>query len=431
MADPSQGKKIQPLFISRELIRGESSKSLRRRIGRLPVDRALEIAAQLFGPLLALGACLGRNRRGRLGLGSACLTALISLLLVGCASSGGESNRSPGERVDALFQKYLTEGSPGAAVMVIREGTVLHSKGYGLADLEAGHPLTPTTPVRLGSLTKAFTAFAIVLLAEDGELSYDELASRWVPEIERFPGITVRHLLNHTSGLPDYYGGSPLEQLVAATGEETLFGTAEAISIYRSWGDPVFGPGERFEYSNPGYEVLGLIAERASGRSVGEFLKQTLFDPLGMSTAAFRDHPETILANRAVGYSPKKLGRGWEENDDHSLNWVMGAGGMYASLEDLYLWDQALGRWAAEGDRLREVFAPATLTDGSLSPYGFGWSVSDLGERAATHHTGAWVGFRSAISRYEQEGLTVIVLSNCSGPAAELRDSIAAIYLEL
>lgn len=358
------------------------------------------------------------------------LTVWVTLLLAGCASRGGEPHRSPGERVDALFQKYQTEDSPGAAVMVVRDGIVLHSKGYGMADLEAGLPLTPATPVRLGSLTKAFTAFAIVLLAEDGELSYDEPAARWVPEIERFSGITVRHLLHHTSGLPDYYEGSPLEQVAAATGEETLFTTAEAISIYQSWGEPVFGPGERFEYSNPGYEVLALITERASGRSLGDFLKQNLFDSLGMSTAFFRDRPEGIPSQRAVGYSPKKLGRGWVENDDHLLNWVMGAGGLYASLEDMYLWDQALWQWAAAGDRLLEVFAPARLMDGSFSPYGFGWSVSDLNDRAAMHHTGAWVGFRSAIARYEGERLTVIVLSNATAPAAELRDSIAAIYLE-
>jgi CubicO group peptidase (beta-lactamase class C family) len=191
----------------------------------------------------------------------------------------------------------------------------------------------------------------------------------------------------------------------------------------------VFPPGERYEYSNPGYEVLGLIVERASGMSFGEFLQANLFEPLGMSTAAVRESPEIVVPDRAVGYSPDSVSGGWTENDDHWLNWIVGAGGVYASLEDLYAWDQALWEWGEQGDRLAQVFAPAVLNDGTTSLYGFGWQVSDHMGRPAVHHTGGWVGFRTAIVRFTDERLTVVVLTNSSGPVAQLRDSVAAIYL--
>ena len=351
----------------------------------------------------------------------------VTLLAVSCTGARTDVGGA-GAEVDALFAEYAGDGSPGAAVIVIREGSILHSAGYGLADLESGLPLSPTTPVRLGSLGKAFTAMAIVLLEEQGELSYDDPATRWVPELARFEGITVRHLLNHTSGLPDYYGNPAMEEAATAPGRDTWYANAEAVAIYETWGEPVFAPGERYEYSNPGYEVLALIVERASGAPLGPFLREHVFEPRGMSTAAVRDRPGAVLPGRAIGYSPDTASGSWTENDDHWGNWLVGAGGVYASLEDLYAWDQALWEWSEDG-RLREVFMPASLNDGSVSEYGFGWGVSDHLGRPAVHHTGGWVGFRTAIVRFLDEKLTIAVLTNSTGPAAELRDSVASIYL--
>ncbi len=313
--------------------------------------------------------------------------------------------------------------------MVVRDGVVLHSRGYGMADLEQGRPLEPTTPIRLGSVSKAFTAMAVVLLEEDGVLSVDQPAVDWVPELSRFPGVSIRHLLNHTAGLPPYYSDSPLEARATAPGRDSAFANAEAAAVYETWGEPRFAPGERYEYSNPGYEVLGLIVERAASMTFGQFLEARIFAPIGMSTAAVRERPTTVIPSRAVGYAFDEASRQWRESDDHWANWLVGAGGVYASLDDLYQWDQALWAWAETTDRLDESLSPARLNDGSESPYGFGWRLSDRLGRRAIHHGGSWVGFRTAIARFPDERLTVIVLSNASGPADALADSVATRFL--
>ena len=368
------------------------------------------------------------------------LAALTSWYIVGtisvfwaslsCADAPSPRPDDPGAAVDSLLSEYAVEGSPGASVMVIRDGEVIHSRGYGSASLVDGTPLQPSTPVRLGSVTKAFTAMAIVILEENGAITFDSPVTNWVPELARFEGVTVRHLLNHTSGLPDYYDYRPLEQNATADGRETFLANAEAAAVYEAWGEPVFTPGDRFEYSNPGYEILGLIVERASGTTFGEFLDAQIFEPLGMSTAAVRDRPNTVIPGRAIGYSPLADDEGWRENDDHWGNWLVGAGGVYASLNDLYLWDQAMYAWADSGSRMTETLAAAALNDGTQSQYGFGWSLSDRLGRTAIHHSGGWVGFRTAIIRFPEERLTVIVLSNASANASELAETVAGYFLE-
>ena len=195
--------------------------------------------------------------------------ATVILALESCVDSPSSRAIDSSSEVDAISAEYSVDGSPGASVMVLRDGEVLHSAGYGAANLSDGSPLRPSTPVRLGSVSKAFTAMAIVILEERGDLSFDSRVTEWVPELARFEGITIRHLLNHTSGLPDYYDGSPLEAMATAGDRDTPLQNAEAVSVYETWGEPLFPPGERFEYSNPGYEVLALIVERVSGTTFG------------------------------------------------------------------------------------------------------------------------------------------------------------------
>ena len=350
--------------------------------------------------------------------------AMTCLVLLGACGPEFES-------VDDIFAHFDVEGSPGATVMVIRAGEVLHSAGYGAADLGNESPMTPTTPVRLGSVSKAFTAMAIMLLEEQDLIDFDANATEWVPELERFPDVTVRHLLNHTSGIPDYYAdNSPLEGIATAPGRSAPLRNAEAASIFTTWGEPVFTPGAQYQYSNPGYEVLALIVERVSGLTFTEFLQTELFVPLGMETAAVRELPTTEIPGRAVGYAPGEDGRSWQESDHHWGNWLMGAGGIYASLEDLFEWDQALHRWAESGERMDQAYTPAALTDGSSSPYGFGWNLSDLLGRSAIYHNGGWLGFRTSFLRFPADELSVIVLSNASANAAELATATAELFLD-
>lgn len=351
------------------------------------------------------------------------LCVMPATLVAGCSQRP--------QSVDDVFAQFDAEGSPGAAVLVVRAGEVLHAAGYGMASLEDGARIEPSTPVRLGSVSKAFTGMAIVILAEQGLVDFDARATEWIPELSRFPDVTVRHLLHHTSGLPDYYSDeSSLEQIATSSARDTPLQNAEAAAVYRTWGEPVSVPGEEYAYSNPGYELLALIVERASGMTFAEFLDAEIFTPLNMETAVVRDLPTTVIPGRAIGYSRTDDGEGWQETDDHWGNWLVGAGGVYASIEDMYKWDQALYEWAESGERTAQAFAPAVLNDGSVSDYGFGWAVSDLLQRPAIHHNGGWLGFRTSFFRFPEEPLSVIVLSNASADTAELAATTARLYLE-
>ncbi len=354
------------------------------------------------------------------------------MTLQSCGSPQESDPASTHPEVDSIFAQFDVDGSPGAVVMVVRDGTVLHSAGYGAAALEGGASLNPSTPLRLASVSKAFTAMAIVILEERGGLTFDSQVTEWIPELARFPGITVRHLLTHTSGLPNYYDdSSPLEAVGSSTEREAPLQNAEAVAVYETWGEPVFTPGERFQYSNPGYEVLALVVERLSGMTFGQYLDTEVFTPLGMTTAVVRDLPSTRVPDRAIGYAPIPDDGGWQESEDHWGNWIVGArGGVYASIEDLYQWDQALYRWAETGERTDEVFALARLNDGTVSDYGFGWFIRDRLDHKAIWHRGGWVGFRTAFLRFPEERLTVIVLSNASANASELADATARAFLD-
>ena len=316
-------------------------------------------------------------------------------------------------RVDAIVQDVVEPGEPGLAVLVLRDGEVVHASGYGLADVQSGRPFETETPTRLGSVTKPFVSWAVMRLVEMGELSYDDPVASWLPELDRFPGVTVRHLLTHTSGIPDYYGFDGFNEAIEAADGVRVFANEDAMEIYRSWGEPEFRPGERHEYSNPGYEALALLVERVAGTDLGEFMNRELFAPLGMETAAFRMRPSTVIPDRAIGYAPDSTGTGWVEEDHHPANWLIGAGGMYASLADFVRFDSALSRWDAEG-RMEEAFTPAVLLSGDTVGYALGWTVTDQPFGPLVGHSGSWVGFRTMYFHFRDGGFSIVVLSNSS-----------------
>ncbi len=372
-------------------------------------------------------------------------SGLIGLLILGlgCSGDGAPASDPPSSdaaetfpeivlrvdpRVDSVVQEYASATDPGMTVMVIRDGEVLHANGYGVADRVTGRPLTPQTPVRLGSVSKQFVAFTTVMVHERGLLDYDDPAATWIPEIEQYEGITVRHLLTHTSGLPDYYGFDGMVEEAEAGGDPP-FANADAAAYYRtSTVEALADPGSEYAYSNPAYELLALITERATNRTFADFIETELFEPIGMETARVRDLPSTLIPDRAIGYTADSTGV-WVENDAHPFNWLIGAGGIYASLEDMYRWDQALWRWADEGDRLVEVFSPTPLTTGEVSDYGFGWVLSD--DPPFVQHGGAWVGFRTRIRRYLDDRLTVIVLSNATLDTGEITNRVVGLYRQV
>jgi N-acyl-D-amino-acid deacylase len=343
------------------------------------------------------------------------LASILCITVIGCG--GGEpSSRGPEitAQVSALFEDYSVDGSPGAAVMVIEDGETLFEGGFGFADIESRTPITPRSAFRLASVSKQFTAMAVMILAERGQLAYDDPVVEYLPELERFGDrITLRHLLTHTGGLPDYY-----EALEAASAER-MPDTEDAMRFLAGWGEPVFGAGERYEYSNPGYEMLALVVERVSGQTFGAFMKANIFEPLGMNATVVRDSTEPEIPNRALGYSRSE--DSFTLNDDHVLNHIVGSGLMYSTVEDLALWDQALyTEKLVRRPTLEEAWSPVRLASGEENPYGFGWRLGrygGLGRRLK--HAGGWVGFSTFIVRYPERRFSVIVLSNLDEFEAE------------
>ncbi|MBD3857414.1 MAG: beta-lactamase family protein, partial [Acidobacteria bacterium] len=262
--------------------------------------------------------------------------SILCAVLVGC---GGEepSIRDPEitAKVAALFEDWSVGESPGAAVMVIEDGEVLFEGGFGLADIESETPITSQSAFRLASVSKQFTSMAIMILAERGQLDIDDKLTQYIPELARFgDDISIRHLLTHTGGLPDYY--DVLEEEVG----NSMPDTEKVMEFLAGWGEPLFAAGDRFEYSNPGYEMLALVVERVSGQTFGQFLEENIFEPLGMHSTVVRDSSEPEIPNRVYGYSRKD--DAFVLYDDNVLNHIIGSGGVYSPLEDLYLWDQAL-----------------------------------------------------------------------------------------
>jgi CubicO group peptidase (beta-lactamase class C family) len=309
---------------------------------------------------------------------------------------------------DSLLHEYAAPDGPGASVIILRHGAVLLKKSYGLANLEDQRAATPTTNYRLASVTKQFTAMAILLVAQDGRLSLDDTITRFFADLPpALRGMTVRHLLTHTSGLLDY------EDLIPPSQTEQVH-DADVLDLLRSRDSTLFLPGERFEYSNSGYVLLGLIVEQASGRPFPDFLKERIFTPLGMARSVALVEGVSTVDERAYGYSKREGGEsGWELTDQSVTSATLGDGGVYTSIEDMARWANALDAGTlVRAGLLEQAFTPGRLNDGSRTDYGFGWFVKPFLGRPSTFHTGTTVGFRNAIRRLPDQGITVIILTN-------------------
>ncbi|NIP19456.1 MAG: serine hydrolase [Xanthomonadales bacterium] len=331
-----------------------------------------------------------------------------------------------GTAIDALFTHFDESSQPGAAVMVIRDGKVVHARGYGLADLETGAPITPDTVFRLGSVSKMFTAMAIAILADRGDLGLDDPAGEYVPALAHRPDITVRHLLTHTSGLPDYYDefdASPWTQ------QGRIPSNADTIAHLGRMEEVLFEPGERYEYSNPAYEVLSLIVEAVADLPFRDFMRDEVFAPAGMGHSVIHDDSRPRIAARALGYSPD--GDRYVLDDDDPLNGITGSGSQFSPLMDFLAWDRAIASGSLLSEAMQsQVFTRAILNDGSEIDYGFGWRLDEYRGHARTAHGGSWVGFRTAFTRYPGLGLTIMILSNRSDyDPTEASDRLADLFL--
>jgi CubicO group peptidase (beta-lactamase class C family) len=314
----------------------------------------------------------------------------------------GDCSMKP--QVDALMKEYIGD-VPGASVLVLRDGEPVVRAGYGLSDLETRTPARATTNYRLASVTKQFTAASILLLSEDGRLKLDDPVRKWLPSLPKVADpITIRHLLTHTSGLIDY------EDVIPETFKPQLH-DADVLRLLESQDRTYFKPGSSYRYSNSGYALLALIVERASGRTFATFLRERIFQPLGMSNTVAYEEGISTVSTRAFGYTQEQ-GR-WSRTDQSQTSAVLGDGGIYSSIDDLAKWDAALydGRLLRPSS-LQAAFTPATRTDTPEVEYGFGWRIT--GE--TLWHSGETVGFRNVIVRYPKRHLTVVVLTNRNDP---------------
>lgn len=306
------------------------------------------------------------------------------------------------EYVRAVMEKTRI---PGVSIAIVEEGKPVRTQGYGLANVELNVPATADTVYQSGSLGKQFTAAGILLLAEDGKLSLDDRLSKHFPAgPAAWHRITIRHLLTHTSGLKDYEGSEDLDMHRDYT-EEELLKVMMRLPVQ-------FEPGTQWSYSNSGYLVLGLLTSKLAGKHWGEFQKERLFAPLGMATTRVISEKD-IVKNRAAGYTLEDKGalenQAWVAP---SLN-TLADGSLYFTVKDLAAWDKALReRRFLKPASFAAWWTPVGLADGTTYTYGFGWDLGEQRGRTLIEHGGSWQGFRTAIARYVDQGLTVVVLTN-------------------
>lgn len=321
---------------------------------------------------------------------------MVCVLLATAAVQGKDS-------IDEFIEAEMNRQKiPGVSIAVIRRGEPLKVKGYGLANIEHHVPVKPETIFQSGSLGKQFTSVVVMLLVEDGTIALTDSIAKYFPEAPpEFRPITVRHLLTHTSGIPDYTDVLDLRRDYT---ENDLAKLAFGLKLE-------FPAGARWNYNNTGYVLLGILIHRASGKFYGDILRDRVFNPLGMKTARIISEAD-IVPNRAAGYS-------LEQGELKNQTWVApqlnttADGSLYLSILDLVAWDRGLrAKSLLKPESWTVVFQPVTLNSGKQFPYGFGWVVREIGGDMLHEHDGAWQGFQTYIARYQRDDLTVITLAN-------------------
>lgn len=312
-------------------------------------------------------------------------------------------------QIDQLMSRYDGPG-PGASLLILRDGKALVRRSYGFANLEERTAAAPDTNFRLASVSKQFTAAAILLLAEDGKLSLDDSLRKWFPDLpEIATHMTIRQVLSHMSGLIDYEDVIPPEMT-------KQLHDADVLEILETQNRTYFPPGKGYRYSNSGYALLALIVGKASGKDFATFLTERIFTPLGMTNTMAYEEGISSVKHRAFGYSEDQ--KHWERTDQSQTSAVLGDGGIYSSIDDLAKWDAALYDDRLLSSKSRTLaFTPVTDTDDPTVRYGMGWRITPEPIGGSTlWHSGETVGFRNVIVRYPEQRFTIVLLSNRNDP---------------
>jgi CubicO group peptidase (beta-lactamase class C family) len=341
---------------------------------------------------------------------------------------------APGTQADAVVRSAMrTHQIPGVSLGVIRDGHLIKSTGYGWANVELRVPVSAASLFQSGSVAKQFTATAVMMLVQEGKIALDDPVSKYLPEAHAaaWGEASVRQLLSHTAGIPDIFG--ELDETSYTKGildfrrdysEEELLRTYLALKLD-------FKPGEKWNYSNTGYEILGFLIHRVTGEFYGDFLQKRIFGPLSMRSTRIISE-EDIVPNRVSGY---RIIDGKLKNQEWiapSLN-TTADGGLYTNVIDLAKWDAALyTEKLLPRPMLAEMWAPVRLNSGETYPYGFGWELGAVNAHPLIYHTGSNQGFYISIARYLQDRLTVIVLTNLDSSHSiplEIAEKVAAAYI--
>ena len=363
------------------------------------------------------------NRRGSL----AGMLALAASPALGKTARAGKPP-SPWAAAEAQAQAMIAgKMTPGLQVCVRRRGAVVFSRGFGSADLETATPMTPASVCRIGSITKQFTASAILLLAQEGKLSLDDSLGIYLPEFPNASKLRLRRMLSHTSGLGNYTQVSPVQFLQASRTDRSTKQLVQAMA--EASPALAYEPGTDWRYSNTAFVLLGVVIETVASQSYAEFMQQRLFTPLGLTHTAV-DDAARVVANRASGYSSSpRAPSGFDNASFIAMSYPGGAGNLRSTCEDLCAWHGALlGGKVLAPDSLKAMLTPVTLNDGVLPMagpagkqqavrYGFGIALNPLGGKPAVSHDGGIQGFASHLETLPDEQITIATVMNTDGGA--------------
>jgi len=331
------------------------------------------------------------------------------------------------DRVDKLFAEWDKPDSPGCALGIIKNGQLFYERGYGMANLEHGIPITSQSVFRIGSTSKQFTAMCIALLEEDGKLSLDDDIRKYIPELPDYgQPITILHLLQHTSGIRDYL------TLMSLAGErdDDFWVDGEVLDLIDRQKELNFKTGDEYLYSNSGYFLLSVIVQRITGKSMRFYAEEKIFKTLKMDRTHFHDDHTRIVKNRAAGYSP--LNKKGFRIDMTTLD-MIGDGGIFTCVDDLLLWDRNFyDNKLGKGDQklIVKLLTQGVLNKGQKLDYALGLVVSDYKGLRMVSHGGAFAGFRAEMIRFPEQRFSVIVLANLSTiNPSQLARRVADIYL--
>jgi CubicO group peptidase (beta-lactamase class C family) len=337
------------------------------------------------------------------------------------------SDDSASQKVDAYITAEMhSEKIPGLELAVMRDGKIIKAQGYGLSNVELNVAVKPETIFQTGSVGKQFTATAVMMLVEGGKVSLDDKISKSFPESPAaWKDITVRQLLTHTSGIPDY--GSPTDKMIDLRKDYT---EDEMVRRFAA-GKLDFPPGSKWSYSNSGYVILGVLIHRVSGKFYGDFLEEHVFHPLHMDSTHIISEAD-IVPNRAAGY---RLVNGELKNQEWvapKLN-TTADGALYTNVLDMAKWDAALTQQTLlKKSSYEEMYTPVRLSDGKTFNYGFGWAIGNANGHAVVGHSGSWQGFHMDFTRYPDDKLSVVVFTNLDSEHSDptkIVHEIAAIYI--